>query len=97
MNMAHLWRGVIHEYGDRLPSLAGAPIVTLGEGGTPLIPAVHLSELVGAQVFIKFEGVNPTGSFKDRGMTTAISVAGCMTCRAPVPLPVRRRTPPRRG
>jgi len=52
--MAHLWRGVIHEYGDRLPSLAGAPVVTLGEGGTPLIPAVHLSELVGAQVFIKF-------------------------------------------
>jgi threonine synthase len=72
---AHLWRGVIHEYADRLPSLAGAPIVTLGEGGTPLIPAAHLSALVGAEVFIKFEGVNPTGSFKDRGMTTAISVA----------------------
>jgi threonine synthase len=72
---AHLWRGVIHEYADRLPSLAGAPIVTLGEGGTPLIPAAHLSALVGAEVFIKFEGVNPTGSFKDRGMTAAISVA----------------------
>jgi threonine synthase len=72
---AHLWRGVIHEYADRLPSLAGAPIITLGEGGTPLIPAAHLSALVGAEVFIKFEGVNPTGSFKDRGMTTAISVA----------------------
>ena len=72
---AHLWRGVIQEYADRLPSLAGAPVVTLGEGGTPLIHAAHLSALVGAEVFIKFEGVNPTGSFKDRGMTAAISVA----------------------
>jgi threonine synthase len=72
---AHLWRGVIHEYADRLPSLAGAPIITLGEGGTPLIRAAHLSALVGAEVFVKYEGVNPTGSFKDRGMTTAISVA----------------------
>ena len=73
--MAHIWRGVIHEYGDRLPSLAGAPIVTLGEGGTPLIPAAYLSGLVDAEVLVKYEGVNPTGSFKDRGMTTAISVA----------------------
>ena len=73
--MAHLWRGVIQEYRDRLPSLEGAPVVTLGEGGTPLIPAAHLSSLVGAEVFVKYEGVNPTGSFKDRGMTTAISVA----------------------
>jgi len=73
--MAHLWRGVIQEYRDRLPSLQGAPVVTLGEGGTPLIPAAYLSALVGAQVFVKYEGVNPTGSFKDRGMTTAISHA----------------------
>ncbi|MEP7018681.1 MAG: pyridoxal-phosphate dependent enzyme, partial [Actinomycetota bacterium] len=73
--MAHLWRGVIREYRDRLPSLEGAPVVTLGEGGTPLIHAAHLSALVGAEVFVKYEGVNPTGSFKDRGMTTAISVA----------------------
>jgi threonine synthase len=72
---AHLWRGVIREYADRLPSLQGAPVVTLGEGGTPLIQAAFLSALVGADVFIKYEGVNPTGSFKDRGMTTAISVA----------------------
>ena len=79
---AHLWRGVIHEYADRLPSLAGAPIVTLGEGGTPLIHAAHLSELVGAEVFVKFEGVNPTGSFKDRGMTAAISVAAKHGARA---------------
>ena len=73
--MAHFWRGVIEEYADRLPSLAGAPVVTLGEGGTPLIHAAHLSSLVGAEVFVKYEGLNPTGSFKDRGMTTAISVA----------------------
>ena len=73
--MAHLWRGVIREYAARLPMLEGAPVVTLQEGGTPLIPAEHLSELTGAEVFVKYEGLNPTGSFKDRGMTTAISVA----------------------
>ena len=73
--MAHQWRGVIREYAERLPSLQGAPVVTLLEGGTPLIRAEHLSELVGAEVHLKFEGMNPTGSFKDRGMTTAISVA----------------------
>ena len=73
--MAHLWRGVIQEYRDRLPFLEGAPVVTLGEGGTPLIHAAYLSSLVGAEVFVKYEGVNPTGSFKDRGMTTAISAA----------------------
>lgn len=73
--MAHLWRGVITEYADRLPLLDGAPVVTLGEGGTPLIHAEKLSALVGAQVYVKYEGLNPTGSFKDRGMTTAMSVA----------------------
>jgi threonine synthase len=73
--MARLWRGVIAEYAERLPSLAGAPVVTLGEGGTPLIPAERLSSIVGAEVLVKFEGVNPTGSFKDRGMTAAISLA----------------------
>ena len=73
--MAHQWRGVIREYADRLPMLEGAPVITLGEGGTPLIPAEKLSKLVGANVYVKFEGLNPTGSFKDRGMTTAISMA----------------------
>jgi threonine synthase len=73
--MASLWRGVIREYADRLPMLEGAPVVTLQEGGTPLIPAEHLSELVGATVLVKYEGLNPTGSFKDRGMTAAISMA----------------------
>ncbi|MEO5981046.1 MAG: threonine synthase [Pedococcus sp.] len=73
--MASLWKGVIREYADRLPTLSGAPVVTLQEGGTPLIPAEHLSSLTGADVFVKYEGLNPTGSFKDRGMTAAISVA----------------------
>ena len=73
--MATVWRGVIREYAARLPMLADAPVVTLQEGGTPLIPAERLSERVGAQVWVKYEGLNPTGSFKDRGMTTAISVA----------------------
>lgn len=73
--MAHLWRGVIREYAARLPLLEGAPVVTLQEGGTPLIPCEGLSELTGANVLVKFEGLNPTASFKDRGMTAAISVA----------------------
>jgi hypothetical protein len=54
---------------------AKTPIITLGEGGTPLIPAPALSARTGAKVFIKYEGMNPTGSFKDRGMTMAISKA----------------------
>ncbi len=73
--MAHQWRGVIREYAVRLPMLDGAPVVTLHEGGTPLIRAEKLSDRVGAEVHLKFEGLNPTGSFKDRGMTTAISLA----------------------
>ena len=73
--MAQQWRGVMREYAARLPLLDGAPVVTLLEGGTPLIPCEGLSELTGANVLVKFEGLNPTGSFKDRGMTTAISMA----------------------
>jgi threonine synthase len=80
--MAHQWRGVIREYADRLPMLEGAPVVTLHEGGTPLIHAEKLSERVGAEVHLKYEGLNPTGSFKDRGMTTAISVAAKKGARA---------------
>ena len=71
----HLWRGVIAEYADRLPVDDATPVVTLGEGGTPLVAAGHLSELTGCQVHLKVEGANPTGSFKDRGMTVAISKA----------------------
>jgi threonine synthase len=69
------WRGVIGEYGDRLPAAAGALVVTLGEGGTPLLPAPVLSAMTRCEVYLKVEGANPTGSFKDRGMTVAVSVA----------------------
>jgi threonine synthase len=69
------WRGVIQEYRRFLPVTGRTPVVTLQEGGTPLLPAPRLSERVGASVFLKFEGANPTGSFKDRGMTVAISKA----------------------
>jgi threonine synthase len=69
------WRGIIEEYRDRLPLPAAAPVVTLLEGGTPLVPAGHLSAVTGCDVYLKVEGANPTGSFKDRGMTMAISAA----------------------
>ena len=72
---ARLWRGVIAEYVERLPVTDTTPVVTLGEGGTPLVPAGHLSELTGCEVYLKVEGTNPTGSFKDRGMTVAMSKA----------------------
>jgi len=69
------WRGVLHEYADRLDVSKATPVVTLGEGGTPLIEAHSLSEMTGLRVFVKFEGMNPTGSFKDRGMTMAVTKA----------------------
>ena len=72
---AHQWRGVIEEYRDRLPVNVNTPIISLCEGGTPLIHAAYLSELLGNDIWIKYEGLNPTGSFKDRGMTVAISKA----------------------
>ncbi|MEP9383691.1 threonine synthase [Nocardioides sp. KR10-350] len=71
----HQWRGVIEEYRDHLDLPAGTVAVTLGEGGTPLVRSEWLSETGQAEVWLKVEGQNPTGSFKDRGMTTAISVA----------------------
>jgi threonine synthase len=67
--------GLIERYRDRLPLEPGDPIVSLNEGSTPLIPSPRLSERVGAEVLLKFEGANPTGSFKDRGMTVAVSRA----------------------
>src|SRR2546426_10073867 len=73
--MAPAWRGVIEEHRAFLPVDDDTPVVTLLEGGTPLLPAPRLSERMGARVFLKFEGLNPTGSFKDRGMTLAISKA----------------------
>jgi len=79
-----MWRGVVEEYRDRLPVPAGAPVVTLGEGGTPLVGSRWLSDLVRGEVWLKVEGDNPTGSFKDRGMTVAISVAVAEGARAVV-------------
>ncbi len=73
--MAHLWRGVIEEYRERLPVSASTPVITLHEGGTPLVRASWLSAQTGCEVYCKVEGCNPTGSFKDRGMTLAISKA----------------------
>lgn len=73
--MAMPWRGVIAEYRDRLPVDEHTPVVTLGEGGTPLVSSGWLSEAVDCDVRIKVEGQNPTGSFKDRGMTVAVSKA----------------------
>ena len=75
MSGAHVWRGVIAEYRDRLPVTDQTPVVSLAEGGTPLVPAQRVSELTGCEVHLKVEGANPTGSFKDRGMTMAISLA----------------------
>ena len=69
------WRGVIEEYRDRLPVSDATPVVTLREGGTPLVHSSSLSDETGCDVWLKFDGANPTGSFKDRGMTLAISKA----------------------
>jgi len=73
--VAHPWRGVIEEYRDRLPVTDATPVVTLCEGGTPLVRSEPLSAETGCEVWLKYEGANPTGSFKDRGMTLAISKA----------------------
>ncbi|GIF64258.1 threonine synthase [Asanoa ishikariensis] len=70
-----MWRGLIDAYRDRLPVTDATPVVTLHEGNTPLLPAPVLSARLGAEVYLKVEGANPTGSFKDRGMTVAVSKA----------------------
>jgi threonine synthase len=73
--MARQWRGVIEEYRQYLPVSDVTPVVTMREGGTPLVRSTPLSEASGCEVYLKYEGANPTGSFKDRGMTVAISKA----------------------
>ncbi|HVE75465.1 MAG TPA: threonine synthase [Actinomycetota bacterium] len=70
-----VWRGVIEEFRTRLDVSDSTPVVTLGEGGTPLVHSSRLSDATGCEVHLKYEGANPTGSFKDRGMTLAISKA----------------------
>jgi threonine synthase len=67
--------GLIERYRDRLPFAPGDPVVSLDEGSTPLVAAPRISERAGAEVWLKLEGANPTGSFKDRGMTCAVSAA----------------------
>src|SRR6185503_4949023 len=78
-DLRHLstWRGLLREFRDILPSVPEASIVTLLEGNTPLIPAPALAKRIrpGLELYLKFEGLNPTGSFKDRGMTVAVSRA----------------------
>ena len=71
------WRGIIEEYRKFLPVSEKTPIVSLAEGNTPLISAARLAKEIapGIDLHLKFEGLNPTGSFKDRGMTMAISKA----------------------
>ncbi|HTX27389.1 MAG TPA: threonine synthase [Streptosporangiaceae bacterium] len=69
------WRGVIEEYRSWLPVTDATPVISLREGGTPLLPAPVLSARTGCEVYLKVDGGNPTGSFKDRGMTVAISLA----------------------
>ncbi|MDP2654471.1 MAG: threonine synthase [Candidatus Omnitrophota bacterium] len=69
------WNGIINRYREFLPVSDKTPVVTLLEGNTPLIPSEDLSNETGLKVYLKYEGLNPTGSFKDRGMTMAISKA----------------------
>ena len=69
------WKGLIHHYREFLPVTDQTPVVTLLEGNTPLILSEDLTKAVGPKVYLKYEGLNPTGSFKDRGMTMAISKA----------------------
>ena len=77
MKSGHGYNGVIDRYKEYLPVSKVTPIITLLEGNTPLIPAPYLSKIMGknCEVYLKYEGLNPTGSFKDRGMTLAISKA----------------------
>ncbi|OGW85130.1 MAG: threonine synthase, partial [Omnitrophica bacterium RIFCSPLOWO2_01_FULL_45_10] len=72
-----MWNGVIERYRKFLPVTEKTPVVTLKEGDTPLLEAKYIGGLIGGgvEVFLKYEGLNPTGSFKDRGMTLAISKA----------------------
>ena len=75
MTATRYWPGVIEAFRSRLPVSDATPVITLYEGGTPLVPAPELSHRTGCTVSLKVEGTNPTGSFKDRGMTLAISKA----------------------
>lgn len=73
--MAHQWRGVLREYADYLPFHENDALLSLGEGGTPLVRVPSLSDALEAEAYVKVEGMNPTGSFKDRGMVSAMTKA----------------------
>ncbi|MFQ5509464.1 MAG: threonine synthase [Leptospirillia bacterium] len=75
--MAKLWRGLVREYRDYLPVTDKTPVVTLQEGNTPLIPTRRLNMAINPdiEIHLKYDGANPTGSFKDRGMTMAVTKA----------------------
>jgi threonine synthase len=77
-------RPLAERYADRLPLSKDAAIVTLGEGSTPLLPAPRIGARLGTELFLKWEGANPTGSFKDRGMTVAVTQALADGARAVV-------------
>ncbi|CUA80470.1 threonine synthase [Anoxybacillus suryakundensis] len=70
-----MWKGLLHHYRDYLPVTDRTPMLSLNEGNTPLIPLIHLSERLGVELYVKTEGTNPTGSFKDRGMVMAVAKA----------------------
>ena len=94
--------GLIERYRAFLPVTEATPVVTLGEGSTPLVPLARLSEELGLEVWAKLEGLNPTGSFKDRGMTMALSkavedgVKAVMCASTETPQRRRRRMRPER-
>ncbi|MBM7096279.1 threonine synthase [Bacillus sp. H-16] len=69
------WKGLLHHYRDLLPVSEKTPSLSLNEGNTPLVPLPHLSKLWGVELYAKYEGANPTGSFKDRGMVMAVAKA----------------------
>ena len=70
-----LWKGLVEEYQSFLPVTDDTPKVTLNEGHTPLIYCDTISEMLGIELYVKYEGANPTGSFKDRGMVMAVTKA----------------------
>jgi threonine synthase len=70
-----VWKGLLHAYREWLPINERTPLLSLCEGNTPLIPAPNLSAKLGVEIYLKFEGLNPTGSFKDRGMVLAVAKA----------------------
>lgn len=70
-----MWRGLLYHYREYLPVTDKTPMLSLNEGNTPLIPLIHLSERLGVELYVKTEGANPTGSFKDRGMVMAVAKA----------------------